>query len=233
MSRSVRVLVAVVVVVGIVGVGGYLYLTRDIAAPSTDVQSGAGEIETAGEGGTVFRISQDESQVEFNIFEVLNGSDKTVVGTTNQVAGDVLIDLGNPAQSEIGAIAINARTFQTDEDRRDNAIARFILQSENSANEFITFHPTTITGLPANAAVGDTMTLEVTGNLTIAGKSNPVTFDVTATLESADRLVGNAETIIQRGDFNLNIPNVPFVANVGEDVTLKLNFVADAVSEAT
>lgn len=226
MARSVRVVIVMAVVVGVIGAGGYLYLTRDIAAPSTDVQVGAGEVETTGGSETLFRILQDESRVEFNIFEVLNGSDKTVVGTTNQVAGDVVIDLGDPAQSEIGAIAINARTFKTDESRRDNAIARFILQSENADYEFITFQPTSITGLPENASVGDTFTLAVTGDLTIAGMTNPVTFDVTTTLESAERLVGNAETTIQRGDFNLNIPSVPFVANVGEDVTLKLNFVA-------
>jgi hypothetical protein len=43
-------------------------------------------------------------------------------------------------------------------------------------------------------------------------------------------LVGQAETTVQRSDFNLSIPNVPFVANVGEDVALKLNLVANAVS---
>ncbi|MCC6801741.1 MAG: YceI family protein [Anaerolineae bacterium] len=232
MSRSVRMVLLLAVVVGVVGVGGYLYLTRDIAAPSTDVQAGAGEIETVEDGGTLFRISQDESQVEFNIFEVLNGSDKTVVGTTNQVAGDLVVNLSNPAESEIGSIAINARTFQTDEDRRDNAIARFILQSENDDYEFITFTPTSITGLPASASVGDTFTLEVTGDLSIAGQTNPVTFNVTTTLEAADRLAGSAETTIQRGDFNLSIPSVPFVADVGEEVTLKLSFVASSVDEA-
>lgn len=234
MSRSIRIVVGVVALVAVVSIGAFLYLTRDIAAPSTNVQSTVEQLDTADEsaGETVFRISQDESQVEFNIFEVLNGSDKTVVGTTNQVAGDILINLGDPAQSEIGEIAINARTFQTDEDRRDNAIARFILQSENDANEFITFQPSSISGLPADASIGDSFTLEVSGDLTIAGVTQPVTFDVTTTLEADNKLVGSAETVIQRGDFNLTIPNVPFVANVGEDVTLKFDFVANAVSDA-
>jgi hypothetical protein len=35
-----------------------------------------------------------------------------------------------------------------------------------------------------------------------------------------------ASTTIQRGDFGLTIPNVPFVANVGEEVLLELDFVA-------
>jgi hypothetical protein len=57
-----------------------------------------------------------------------------------------------------------------------------------------------------------------------------VTFDVSAILESDERLVGSAETTVLRSDFNLTIPDVPFVANVGEDVTLKLDFVANAVA---
>jgi polyisoprenoid-binding protein YceI len=80
--------------------------------------------------------------------------------------------------------------------------------------------------------VGDTLTFTVTGDLTIAGTTQPVTFDVTAALETADTLAGSAETTVLRSDFNLSIPNVPFVANVGDEVTLKLNFTANAVTEA-
>jgi hypothetical protein len=42
--------------------------------------------------------------------------------------------------------------------------------------------------------------------------------------------VGHAEATVLRSDFNLTIPNVPFVASVGDDVTLKLDFIAAAVT---
>jgi hypothetical protein len=36
--------------------------------------------------------------------------------------------------------------------------------------------------------------------------------------------------MVNRGDFGLTIPNVPIVANVSEQVTLDIVFVATAVS---
>jgi polyisoprenoid-binding protein YceI len=232
MNRNMRIAAGVVLVVAVISIAAFLYLTREIAAPSTNVQESVTELQATDASGdqTVFRISQDESQVEYNIYELLNGEDKTVVGTTSQVAGDILIDLDDPSQSQIGEININARTFATDESRRDNSVARFILQSESDEHEFITFQPTGIEALPDTVNVGDALAVQVTGDLTIAGVTQEVVFDVNATLETEDRLVGSAETVVQRSAFNLNIPNVPFVANVGEDVTLKLDFVANAVS---
>lgn len=231
MPRNLRLAIGVVALVAVVSVGAFLYLTRGVALPSADVQASVEQLNTSADSSaTLFRIAQDESQAEYNIFEVLNGSDKTVVGTTSEVAGDIVIDLNDLSQTEVGEIAINARTFATDEDRRDNSVARFILQSENDANEFITFQPTAISGLPDSASVGDTLEFQVTGDLTIAGTTQSVTFDVTATLATADQLTGHAETVIERADFNLTIPSVSFVADVGEEVTLKLDFVANAVT---
>jgi polyisoprenoid-binding protein YceI len=235
MLRGIQIAAAVMVVVAVVSIGAFFYLTREIAAPSENVQDSVQQLESSDSSGNqiVFRISQDDSQVEYNIHEVLNGAAKTVVGTTSQVAGDILVNLSHPSQSQIGDISINARTFATDDSRRDNSVARFILQSESDANQFITFQPTSISGLPAKVSAGDTLQFQVTGNLTIAGVTQAVTFDITATLKSDNQLTGHAKTIVQRSDFNLNIPNVPFVANVGNDVTLKLDFVANAVNANT
>ena len=232
MRRSIRVVGVLIAIVTVISIGAFFYLTREVAAPSANVQDSVEQLTATDTTSdqVVYRISQDESQVEYNIFEVLNGADKTVVGTTSQVAGDILVNLSDPSQSQIGKISVNARTFATDETRRDNSVARFILQSESDANEFITFQTTSITALPDSLSAGDTVNFQVTGDLTIAGTTKEVTFDVNANLESDDRLVGQAETTVQRSDFNLSIPNVPFVANVGEDVALKLNLVANAVS---
>ena len=232
MRRGLQLTIVAVAIVAVISISGFLYLTREIAAPSKDVQSSVTQLETSSTSSEemVFRISSEESQVEYIINEVLNGSDFMVVGVTNQVAGDILINLSDPSQTEIGEIAINARTFETDEDRRDNSVARFILKSEEDANEFITFMPTSIGTLPASIAVGDTLELEITGDLTIAGTTNSVSFSGTFTLESADQLVGSAETTVNYADFNLSIPDVPFVASVEDSVILRIAFVANAVT---
>ncbi|MCA0458302.1 MAG: YceI family protein [Chloroflexi bacterium] len=230
MYRNLKFGIVIAALVAIVSISAFLYLTRGVAAPTESVQASAQELTSdVSTNQTVYRISQDESTVSYTIEEVLNGVDTTVVGTTTEVAGDILVNTSDLSQSEIGEIRINARTFATDEDRRDNAVARFVLQSESDANEYIIFQPTSISALPDTAAVGDELALQVTGDLTIAGVTQSVTFDVTASLTSADQLVGHAEFTVALTDFNLTIPDVPFVASVEETVLLQLDFVANAV----
>ena len=233
MARTLRIGIALAAIVAAISIGSFLYLTRGVAAPTEDIQDSIQELATTEANHTsqtVYRISQNDSAVTYTIQEVLNGADKTVVGSTSQVAGDILVNLSDPTQSKIGELKINARTFATDDTRRDNSVARFILQSEADANQYIVFTPTSISSLPTSVKVGDELTLKVTGNLTIAGVTKEVTFDVNTVLKSEDKLTGQATVTVQRSDFSLTIPNVPFVANVGDAVTLNLNFVANAVT---
>jgi polyisoprenoid-binding protein YceI len=111
---------------------------------------------------------------------------------------------------------------------RNRAIRRFILQTDDY--EFITFEPSTITGLPASAAVGESFDFQVTGDLTIRDISNEVTFAVSVTPVSETRLEGLASTTILRADYNLTIPSVPSVADVDEEVLVELEFVAEATN---
>lgn len=52
-----------------------------------------------------------------------------------------------------------------------------------------------------------------------------VTFDVEVHGFS-NRIEGTASSTVSRADFGLVIPSVPIVANVGEEVTLTIDFVA-------
>ena len=47
----------------------------------------------------LYRITPEESEVRYIIDEVKRGQPTTVVGTTNQVAGDIRLDLNNPAHT--------------------------------------------------------------------------------------------------------------------------------------
>jgi polyisoprenoid-binding protein YceI len=159
------------------------------------------------------------------IYEDLRGQPKDVIGTTDQVAGEIALDKSDLSATQVGVIQVNARTLVTDDDRRNQAIRNRILNTDNY--EFITFTPTEISGLEGTAAVGQEFTFQITGDLTIRDVTKPVVFDVTAQLVSEDQLTARAETKIQRGDFNLVIPSVPFVANVGEEIALEINLVAN------
>jgi len=232
MARTFKIAIALAAIIATISIGSFFYLTRGIAAPTGDIQESTQELTTteANSSQTIYRIAQADSQVTYTIQEVLNGTDKTVVGANSQIAGDILVNMSAPSESQIGELRINARTFATDDTRRDNSVARFILQSESDANQYIVFTPTSTSGLPDNIKVGDQLALKVTGRLTIAGVTKTVTFDVTASLKSQDQLTGKAEMTIPRADFNLTIPNVPFVANVSDTVLLNMNFVANAVT---
>jgi polyisoprenoid-binding protein YceI len=176
-------------------------------------------------GQVTYQIAQSESQVSFSVQEVLRGSPLTAVGTTNQVAGELAIDFDN-ASAQLGPVQVDARTLKTDNNFRNRAINNEIL--DTAQYEYITFVPTAITGLPSSIAIGDTVTFQISGNLTIRDVTKPVTFEVKVTLVSKDRLEGQASATVLRSDYNLNIPSVPQVANVSNEVLVEINFVAAA-----
>jgi len=198
----------------------------DLALESTLTEAAAADpaaTPTASNGIVVLTIVSAESEARFNIYELLNGQPKDVIGKTNQVAGEVAINPHDLSQVKFGVIQVNARTLTTDDGRRNQMIRNRILSTDQY--EFITFSPTEVTGLSGGGAVGQTYTFQVSGDLTIRDVTQPVTFQVTLQAESDSRLTGSASAKIKRTDFNINIPSVPFVANVGDEFTLELDFV--------
>lgn len=175
-----------------------------------------------------FEIVQAESQARFLIDEVLQGAPVKVVGATDQVAGQIAIDVSNPQNSVVGPIQINARTLTTDNDFRNRAIKNAILNTNEF--EFVTFTPQTLSGLPATAAVGTPFTFQVTGELTIKDVTRPATFEVTVTPISETQIEGLATTTILYRDYELNIPDSPAVDTVADEVVLELDFVAQALA---
>ena len=174
----------------------------------------------------VFTIDSAASQVRFEIDEDLRGALNTVVGTTDQVAGQLSVNLADLSQTQVGVIQINARTLVTDNDFRNRAINNAII--DTGQFEFITFTPTAVEGLPASATVGETITFTLVGDLTIRDITQPATFTVEATAVSETQLTGTATTVVNRTDYDLQIPSVPSVANVEEEVELYIDFTANA-----
>lgn len=226
-----KILIAIIVLVLVGGVA-FFYLTRPVAAPSPDDSLPTDEFSDLDEGvgARTYQISPIGSEVEFNVGEVLRGNSVVAIGTTSNVIGDFrLITENNVRSLELGEIKINARTFKTDSDNRDTMIARFILRSEEAANEFIVFSPKDIVGLPDSLALGTEYEFRILGDLTIAGVTKSTFFDVVATF-GEEEIIGTAETMIKRSDFSINIPKVPSVASVEDEVTLKASIVAEKIA---
>lgn len=193
------------------------------AAPAA-TEAPAAPAATEAPAALSYAIDPARSEALFVLNEELLGQPTTVTGTSTIVSGIITADWASPANTQVGTIEIDANSLTTDRDQRNGAIRRFILQTDQFPK--ITFEPTAIEGLPDAVNAGDALTFKVTGNLTVRNVTKPVTFDVTTTAVSEDEISGTAKANVTRTDFELTIPSVPNVANVTDEVTLALNFVA-------
>lgn len=179
--------------------------------------------------GSSFEIDQARSIARFEIDEVLNGNPTHVVGTTDQVVGQIRVDATDLSSIEFSEIIVNARTLDTGSERRDRAMrGPIVLDSGSEENELITLMVTSVEGLSGDAVVGESFEFTVTGDLTIKGNTQPVTFDAMVTLVVDDTVEGSVTANITRDMFEIGIPSVASVADVTNEVLIGLEFVAVA-----
>lgn len=219
---------ALVVVAGIVTFAIWVYGGN--AAPQTRSSATATAPSTVklAPGQTDFAIDQSTSSASFTIGEVLFGSPNTVVGKTNQVTGDILIDTNDPSKSQMGPVRVDLSGLATDNDMRTNTLQGRILETGDPANQYATFTATSFKGLPATFTVGALDYFQVTGNLTVHQVTKVETFAVEFTANSPTQVTGSATTTVRYEDFNLSVPNVQSVSSVSDTVVLTLNFTAKA-----
>lgn len=245
-SKLVWTLGVIVVVLG--GGAAYLFLAGGSGEPSTELTTPAvaadtstttGDVPTTVGAGSVttgapsavraFVIDPSQSSASFEIDEVLRGSAKRVVGTTSELAGQIQVDPADAATLQFSQIVVNARTFETDSGNRDRAIrGPVVLNSASDEFEFITFDVTTVDGLSDEVPLGERLTFSVTGDLLIRDTVNSVIFEVTATMVDDATIEGSAEATVLRSDYGIGIPSAPGVADVGDEVVIRLHFVAGA-----
>jgi polyisoprenoid-binding protein YceI len=222
-------LLAVVTAVVVASIIGYnFFKTPDEASTAIDDPVVAETIseEVSATNGTVYTIDTANSEARFIIQEILRNVDTTVVGTTDQVSGQIALDSSAAQTAEISEILINARTIATDQNMRNRAIGNQILLTNQY--EFISFVPTQIVGLPDTVEVGQSYNFQIVGDLTIIGQTREVTFDTQATLVSDNELTGLATTTLNHDDFGITIPFSQSVQAVADEVTLELQFAAKA-----
>ena len=171
-----------------------------------------------------FVILPELGEARFYIDELLRGQPNTVEGVNTEVTGGLSIASLDPLSVTVEPIEIQAGSFVTDNNFRNRAISDAILQA--GRYPLIVFTPTSIDGLPEAGEPGQTYEVEVTGDLTIREVTQAVTFQVTLSPDATDSVSGSATAEINRVDFGLNIPSVPQVADVSEQVFLEFDFIA-------
>lgn len=214
------------IVIVLVVVGGGYYALRPVATPSEMANEGTAVEDPAGSGPAqpVYGVVAEKSSVQFSIYELLRGKPFTVVGKTQVVTGSMELDLENIAASRLGTVRINARTLKTDSENRDRATARFILESEKPENEFIDF-------VMESIAESGTSSVSIAGNLVIRGMAKPAIFSGTLMEEKDGSVRIVAKTDVKRSDYSLTIPDISFIAEVADAVTLEADIVAREVKK--
>ncbi len=196
-------------------------------AAATETSTTTAESTEPTTAGGAFAIQSDRSVATFTLNEVLRGEPKTVVGTTSEVAGQFVLDPSNLSLTSFSRMIVNARTFKTDSSSRDRAIrGPIILNSANDEFEFITFDVKSIEGLDGEADIGGELTFNLIGDLTIKGTTSEATFVVVATMGDDNTVTGTATAEVLRSDFDIGIPSISSVADVTDEVSIQLEFVA-------
>lgn len=186
------------------------------------------------EGMQTFTIVPEESSASYIAGESLfqGALDKynlpignaVVTGTTNEVNGTLQLDLAAAelGDSQFTVNLVSLVTGQNDRDKwiRDNAL-------ESNTYPLAVFVPTEIVNPPADYQEGQEATFQLAGNLTIRDITNPVTFNVTATLADGT-IQGFAEAPSKMTDWGFEPPSFAGTLTVNDDFTIRVEFVARA-----
>ncbi len=228
--RTLAVSIAVIAVVLIVGAIAASIYVFGAGGGSPKAANSTVTVPTLAADGdsAIFTIDSSSSKATFTIDEVLFGNPNTVVGETNKVEGQILVNQQDPSKSQLGEIKVDLSALTTDNPLRTRTLQGRILETDTSANQYATFVAKTITGLPSSITAGQQVSFKITGDLTIHQVTKTVTFDAKVTLVSAHQLTGQAQMTVKYSDFNIAIPDVPSVTGVGDTVILALTFTASA-----
>ncbi|MEJ7799231.1 MAG: YceI family protein [Ilumatobacter sp.] len=176
--------------------------TNSSGAPPADPIVSTIEAEPSSSSTADAWTATDESEVGYRVKEILFGVDAEGVGRTNQVTGSLTINGAQVSQAEF---VVDVASISSDESRRDSQFRGRIM----STDEFptATFTLTEPIELGTESEEGATVETTASGDLTLRGVTNPVTFDVSAKQENGR--IGVLGTIpVVFADYGIANPSV-------------------------
>lgn len=188
--------------------------------PAADAQ----EADGTPEGTTaVYTIDSEQSTARYRVMEELTTQGEIeAVGETQAIIGTIYLDdTFTPLAGS--RIDVDLRTLTSDETNRDNHLYNDTL--ETGTYPLATFVITSVEGLDAGIADGETVTFTIVGELTLHGVTNETTWEVTATREG-DTITASASTIVHIEDYGMEKPYFGPVVSIADDITLEFDFTA-------
>jgi polyisoprenoid-binding protein YceI len=160
-----------------VAAGTTLPLSTVVTASSTPVATTTAAATGDTPNGT-WTLTPD-STLGYRIQEVLSGLDAEAAGRTNDATGTLTIDGATATAAEF---TVNMASMTSDSSRRDDQFrTRIMTVDQFPTSTFVLTSPIDFGSVPAE---GTTITATATGDLTLRGVTNSVTFDVQAKLEN-------------------------------------------------
>jgi len=168
---------------------------------------------TAGIEGTW--TTTDDSVVQYRIQEVLFGQDAEATGTADGVTGSVEIAGTEVTSAEV---EVDMTTFESGESNRDDQFEGRIMETAQFPTA--TFSLTEPIDLGGEPAAGEEITVTATGELTMHGVTQIITFDLTAR-RTGSTFAANATIPITFSDYQIDDPSGG-PAQVGDTGELEL-----------
>jgi hypothetical protein len=172
---------------------------------------------------TRYVVAPAGNEVRYRVNEQLAGFDlpNDAVGKSSAVSGAIAFDADGrllPAESRF---VVEASTFVSDRDRRDNYVRSRLLQSEQFAQ--IALVPTELRGVSLPLAGTGSSNFELLADLTVRGVTRPTVWRVSARLDDG-RVSGTASTRFAFNDFQMEKPRVRSVLSVADTIALEYDF---------
>src|SRR5947209_3218239 len=227
-----NILLAAIGVVLIIIVAGVLYTSHFASAVSQTQSHVAPGAVTAAEtpvpstGLRTFQIVPAQTTASYSVYENLiiqNKPNNDAIGTTHSVQGSFKIRTGTSPLVASMNITVDLSTLQSDAQRRDDFIKQNSLKTDTYSNA--PFVSVSTQGLPSTYTDGHTVHFQLTGNLTMHGKTNKEVFDVQGKVVG-NKITGTATSTIYMTDFGIQPPNLANIAIAQNKVLITLTFTA-------
>lgn len=177
-------------------------------------------------GLRTFHIVSSQSSASYAVHEdlVLNNLPNNVaIGRTSAVQGTFRIRMGSSPVIAAMQIMVDLRTLKSDIGQRDYYVRRDYLESDTYP--YATFISTCAQGLPMQYQDGQVIHFQITGNLTVHGKTNKEVFAVQGKVVG-NTITGTATSTVYMTDFGIQPPNLAYIAIAQNKVLITITFTA-------
>lgn len=171
-------------------------------------------------GRTRFRVVSPPSIVGFDARATVAGS---FAGETNEVSGDIFVDLSALAKGVRATIRANAAALRTGIGLRDSDLQ---VVMETGRHPEIRFTLTGIESPKPGLRPGDQLEVVVTGTMEIHGVQRAVQLPVTVTV-GPQGIEVRGRTALRMTDYGMRPPRVFFVVSVEDEVQARFTLVAE------